>query len=236
MQEDFQVKLQYHTKLNPKVWQSNHKIRPDLRMKLIQFGKTWMTFAGIPRDAVTDIILTGGNANYNYTPASDLDVHLMVDMKKLGKAFGPRIDQFMQAKKQLWTLTHDVKILGYPLEPYAQDNTAKFPKGQGVYSLMHDGWIQEPAWQANMNFKTNPALKQKVQYYMDLIDDVIKHKMGHSAVEALKNRIWTMRAAAIADMGEFAPENLVFKELRNQGYLDKLNNYDKQRQDKKLSL
>ena len=236
MQEDFQVKLQYHTKLNPKVWQSNNKIRPDLRMKLIQFGKTWMTFAGIPRDAVTDIILTGGNANYNYTLASDLDVHLMVDMKKLGRVFGPRLDDFMQAKKQLWTITHNVKIASYPLEPYAQDNQSKFPKGQGVYSLLHDGWIQEPAWQANMNFRSDPLLKQKVQYYMDLIDDIIKHKMGHSAVEALKTKIRTMRSASIADNGEFGFENLVFKELRNQGYLDKLNDYDKRRQDKKLSL
>lgn len=236
MQEDFDVMLQYHNRLNPKVWQSNNKIRPELRAKLLQFGRTWQDFAGIPRAAVTDMILTGGNANYNYTPASDLDVHVMVDMKKLGKLFGPRLDDFMQAKKQLWTLTHNVKILGYPLEPYAQDNKSKFPKGQGVYSLMHDGWIQEPAWQANMNFKTDPALKQKVKYYMDLIDDIIKHKMGHSSVEAMKMRLRTMRSAAIADKGEFAPENLVFKELRNQGYLDKLNDYDKKRQDKKLSL
>lgn len=236
MQEDFQVKLQYHTKLNPKVWQSNNKIRPELRTKLLQFGKTWQSFAGIPQSAVTDIILTGGNANFNYTPFSDLDVHIMVDRNKLGKMFGPRLDDFMQAKKQLWTLTHNVRVLGYPLEPYAQDKDSKFPKGQGVYSLMHDGWIQEPAWQANMNFRNDPVLKQKVQYYMNLIDSIIKNKMGHSAVEALKNRIWTMRAASIADNGEFGFENLVFKALRNAGYLDKLNKYDNDRLDKKLSL
>ena len=236
MQEDFQVKLQYHTKLNPKVWQSNNKIRPELRIKLMKFGRTWQDFAGIPKSAVTDIILTGGNANYNYTPASDLDVHIMVDMTKLGKLFGPKLDELMQAKKQLWTLTHNVNILGYPLEPYAQDNKSKFPKGQGVYSLMHDGWIQEPVWQPNMDFRNDPIIKQKVQHYMDLIDDIIFHKMGHSSVEALKTRLRTMRSAAIASGGEFAPENLVFKELRNQGYLDRLNEYDKKRQDKKLSF
>jgi hypothetical protein len=45
-----------------------------------------------------------------------------------------------------------------------------------------------------------------------------------------------MRNAAISKGGEFSFENLVYKELRNQGYLDKLSVYAKTRQDKKLSL
>jgi len=235
MQEDVQIKLQYHDRLNPKIWQLNNKLRPEIRQKLLQFGKTWQTFAGIPNSAVTDVILTGGNANYNYTPFSDLDVHLLVDKSKL-TMFGAKLDDQMQAKKQLWTLTHDVKVLGYPLEPYAQDNTSKFPKGQGVYSLKRDAWIQEPVFETGIDFKNDPRLKQKVQHYMDLIDDIIKHHMSQAAVDALKTKLRNMRSAAIAKGGEFSFENLVFKELRNQGYLDKLNAYEKSRQDKKLSL
>jgi hypothetical protein len=235
MQEDVNIKLQYHSSLNQKIWQLNNKIRPELRQKLLQFGKTWQVFAGIPNSAVTDVILTGGNANYNYTPYSDLDVHLLVDKSKL-TMFGSKLDDQLMAKKQLWTLTHNVTVLGYPLEPYAQDNKAPFPKGQGVYSLKKDAWIQEPVFQTGINFKNDPRLKQKVQHYMDLIDDIIKHKMGMSAVDAIKTKLWTMRNAAISKGGEFSFENLVYKELRNQGYLDKLSVYAKTRQDKKLSL
>ena len=45
-----------------------------------------------------------------------------------------------------------------------------------------------------------------------------------------------MRGDSIAQGGEFAFGNLVFKELRNAGYLDKLSDYDKSRKDKALSL
>jgi len=45
-----------------------------------------------------------------------------------------------------------------------------------------------------------------------------------------------MRASAIQKSGEFAFENLVFKELRNTGVLDKMNEYIRTRQDEKLSL
>ena len=45
-----------------------------------------------------------------------------------------------------------------------------------------------------------------------------------------------MRAAAIQQGGEFSFENLVFKELRNRGYMDKLSNYLKANKEKQLSL
>lgn len=235
LEEDVKLSLQYHKQMNPKLWSSDKKLRAEVRSKLLQFAKTWQTFAGIPNDSVVDIILTGGNANYNYTRFSDLDVHLLVDKSKL-TMFGAKLDDQMQAKKQLWTLTHDVKVLGYALEPYAQDKDSKFPRGQGVYSLKNERWLQEPIYQQNLTFRNDPILKQKVEHYMDLIDSIIKHHMGQSAIDSLKTRLKTMRNAAIAKGGEFSRENLVFKELRNQGYLDKLNDYEKSEQDKKLSL
>ena len=235
MQEDVKIKLQYQPNLNQKIWNLNNKLKPEVRQKLLQFAKTWQVFASIPSSAVTDVILTGGNANYNYTPFSDLDVHLLVDRSKL-TMFGSTIDDQMQAKKQLWTLTHNITVLGYPLEPYAQDKNSKFPKGQGVYSLKNDKWLQEPVFETGIDFKNDPRLKNKVEHYMDLIDAIIDHNMGQSAIDSIKTKLRTMRNAAIAKGGEVSFENLVFKELRNQGYLDKLNTYEKTKQDKKLSL
>jgi hypothetical protein len=45
-----------------------------------------------------------------------------------------------------------------------------------------------------------------------------------------------MRAGAIEKGGETAPENLVFKELRNRGYLDKMSKYTRNLEDESLSL
>jgi len=45
-----------------------------------------------------------------------------------------------------------------------------------------------------------------------------------------------MRKAGIKKAGEFSQENLIFKELRNKGYLDRMNQYIKSKEDEKLSL
>ena len=223
MQED--ITLKYHIRLNPKLWQMNNKLRPEIRAKLNQFAKQWQTFASIPSSAIVDVILTGGNANFNYTQFSDLDVHIVVDPKKM--KLGGSLRDEVQAKKKAWSVTHDVKVIGYPVEPYAQDQKDPFPRGQGVYSLTQDKWLQEPVWQTGMNFRNDPILKQKIKHWSDIIDDTIKHKMSASVVDGIKTKLKNMRSSAIARGGEFAPENLVFKELRNQGYLDKLSAYEK---------
>ena len=235
LEEELKIKLQYHSKLNPKIWINENKLRTEVKTKLLQFAKAFQSFANIPQAAIEDIILTGGNANYNYTKYSDLDVHIMVDKAKV-TGFGLRLDDAMQDKKMLWTLTHNIKVLGYPIEPYAQDVHSKFPTGQGVYSLKSDKWIQKPVFQKNLDFKNDPRLKNKVESYMKMIDDMIKHKMGKTAFDALKTKLKNMRNSAIAAGGEFSFENLVFKELRNQGYLDKMNAYSTNIQDKSLSL
>ena len=228
------ISLQYHNNLNPKLWDDG-KLKSEVRGKLIQFAETWRDFANIPKEMVQDIVMTGGNANYNYTEQSDIDVHLVVDRDGFGL---PRdfIDQFLQDKKILWTMTHpDIKVYGYPLEPYAQDPSETIPMNQGQYSLMNDQWIQMPT-NLNIDFTGNQVLQDKVDHYKQVIDRLIRSNASSNALKAIKNKITSARGPAIAKGGEFSLENLVFKELRNQGYIDKIDMYTKSEQDKALSL
>ena len=228
------ISLQYHNNLNPKLWDDG-QLKPEVRGKLIQFAETWRDFAMIPKEMVQDIVMTGGNANYNYTDQSDIDVHLVVDRDGFGL---PRdfIDQFLQDKKILWTMTHpDIKVYGYPLEPYAQDPSETIPMNQGQYSLMNDQWIQMPT-NLNIDFTGNQVLQDKVDHYKQVIDRLIRSNASSNALKAIKNKITSARGPAIAKGGEFSLENLVFKELRNQGYIDKIDMYTKSEQDKALSL
>ena len=228
------ISLQYHNNLNPKLWDDG-KLKSEVRGKLIQFAETWRDFAMIPKEMVQDIVMTGGNANYNYTDQSDIDVHLVVDRDGFGL---PRdfIDQFLQDKKILWTMTHpDIKVYGYPLEPYAQDPSETIPMNQGQYSLMNDQWIQMPT-NLNIDFTGNQVLQDKVDHYKQVIDRLIRSNASSNALKAIKNKITSARGPAIAKGGEFSLENLVFKELRNQGYIDKIDMYTKSEQDKALSL
>ena len=228
------ISLQYHNNLNPKLWDDG-QLKPEVRGKLIQFAETWRDFAMIPKEMVQDVVMTGGNANYNYTDQSDIDVHLVVDRDGFGM---PRdfIDQFLQDKKILWTMTHpDIKVYGYPLEPYAQDPAESIPMNQGQYSLMNAQWIQMPT-NLNLDFTGNKVLQDKVDHYKHVVDRLIRSSASSAALKGIKNKITAARGPAIAKGGEFSLENLVFKELRNQGYIDKIDMYLKSEQDKALSL
>lgn len=230
---EFNISLQYHDTLNPKLWK-DEKLDPDVRAALILFAKTWARFADIPPSLIQDIIMLGGNTNYNYTDMSDIDVHVLIDRSQLGSN-KRLVDDYLQVKKTLWTLTHDITVKGYPLEPYAQDITAPFQKGQGVYSLLNDKWIQKPI-HGSYNFASDKHLKHKVKQYMHMIDHMIKFKSSVEEFKDLRDKLKDMRSSGIEKGGEFSFENLVFKELRNKGYLDKMNAYEKNVLDSELSI
>lgn len=226
--------LQYHSELNPKLWQDG-KLKEEVRGKLLQIAATWMKFANIPAEAVVDIIITGGNVNFNYTPLSDVDLHLVISRDSLNPNRA-LIDDYLQDKKILWTLSHqDINIYGYPVELYAQDVNEQPHENQGVYSIQRNEWISMPR-NLGLDFESDHHLQKKVQFYKDLIDKMISQQATVGTFEMLKKRIKKLRGDSIAKSGEFAFGNLVFKELRNQGYLDKMDAYQKSKLDKMLSL
>jgi hypothetical protein len=222
--------LAYHKELNPSLWDHNI-LKPNIRDTLLITARAWMTFAKIPSDCVKDIVVVGGNANYNYTPLSDIDVHIMTDYTKLGKYIGATniddvSDYIMKAKAQWMKSSNSTKVQGYDIEPYAMNIEEKWPVGEGVYSLISSKWIQTPKWDFSVTDTIrSPTLRAKVKYYKHLIDHLISTKAPISDFKALSDKLYNMRASAIQNLGEFAFENLVFKELRNQGYLDKMDRY-----------
>lgn len=229
---ELKLTLRSHEKLNPALW-SNEKLDPEVWRSLNKISKEWADFANIPASAIRDVILTGGNANYNYTSQSDIDLHLVVDKEKIDCQ--GLLDDYLQSKKQLWALTHDITVKGQPVELYAQDFRDPFREGQGIYSLKSNRWLQEPTkYKINRN---HPEVVRKTKQFMIMIDDVIDMKTDDiPTLKKIKDRLKSMRSSAIEKGGESAPENLVFKELRNRGYLDKLSKYIRNIEDESLSL
>ena len=230
--KELKLTLKTHDKLNPKLWNGD-KMDPEVWRALNKIGKEWADFANIPQSAIRDVIVTGGNANYNYTKHSDIDLHLVVDKDKI-ECQG-LLDDYLQSKKQLWALTHDIKVKSQPVELYAQDHRDGIKEGQGVYSIRSGKWLQEPT-QRKLN-RNDPEVVRKVKDWMDQIDNLIDSKSDDKEqFKKLKQRLKGMRAGAIEKGGEYSPENLVFKELRNRGYLDKMNKYLRNLEDEELSL
>ena len=224
--------LQTHEELNPKLWK-DEKLDPEVWTALNKIAKEWAKFANIPSRSIKDIILVGGNANYNYTKHSDVDLHLVIDKK--GVKCDGLVDDYLLSKKQLWALTHDITVKGQPVELYAQDSGDTFKKGQGVYSLKSNRWLQQPE---RVKFDANDrAVKDKVNDLSKTINDLIDSKSNDiGQFRRLKARLKGMRSTAIEKGGEYAPENLAFKELRNRGVLDRMTKYLRDLEDQELSL
>ena len=228
------ITLQYHTELNSKIW-DGMKLKDEVRGKLVQIASAWVQFAKIHPDTIQDIIITGGNVNYNYTPQSDIDLHIVIsrDTMNPDRAL---VDEYLQDKKILWTLSHQgINIYGYPVELYAQDIAEQPHANQGVFSVKRNQWIAMPQ-HLDIDFESDYHLQKKVQFYKDLIDKMVLQNATDGSFDMIKQKIKKMRGDSIAKDGEFAFGNLVFKELRNQGYLDKMDMYQKSNQDKALSL
>lgn len=233
MLNETHLNLQYHGTLNPKLWKDD-KLDPLVRVRLIQIAFMWVDYANIPRSLVRDIILTGGNANYNYTPKSDLDVHVIINRSELGisKDF---VDKYVKDKKELWTINHSISIKGYPVELYAQDISEKYIENQGVYSLIKNDWIKSPKY-LDIDFSKDKLLKQKILSTIHIIDRMIKEKVDPQTIKDFKLKLTSGRKSSVSSGGEYTQENLIFKELRNRGYFQKIDKYVKKLENEQLSL
>lgn len=236
----FDTTLMYHDKLNPLLWKKD-RLRKDVLNALLRIAHDWATFSRISFDSIKDIIITGGNCNYNYTSFSDLDLHLVVDMKNIIK--DPDIlDDWLYDKKVLWAKYHpNIRIKGYPVELYAQDEKQSIMKSQGVYSLIQDEWLAKPTRQNVQDLNNDKNLIRKIKYYMKQIDSFTNEftyatKETINQARKLKARFHRMRAAGIQKSGEFAHENLIYKALRNMGKLDQLNDFLRYAEDREYSI
>ena len=136
-------------------------------------------------------------------------------------------------KKTLWELTHNVTIYGVKAEPYIERPKVTRKKSQGVYSLMKKTWIQEPERiEGDVEEK---EIEKKVNNFKTRIDALIKNENVEGLRELVK-KLRDSRSVSLQKYGEYGFENMVFKELRNQGYIDKVRTVVVNLKSKSLSL
>jgi len=230
--------------LNPDIWTnpdspSDTKMVEDVRLRLIEIADAFIEFLGYDI-FVQDITMTGSLANYNWSDFSDIDLHVMYDYKESGPEEELFKDLF-KLKKTLFNSTHDITVKGYEVELYVQD-TNEPHYSTGVYSVLYNEWIEEPE-QENVTIDTN-VIKGKVEQWQDMIDTVIEDveegdedlESSIEKIDKLKDKIKKYRQCGLEDEGEYSYENLVFKFLRRNGYIQKLFDFQNDLLDKSLSL
>lgn len=216
--------VEYHTELNPAVWVkdgNNYTVIPEVRKTLLEAAEEFAEFVGlenIPSVKRKDITLTGSSANYNWTEASDVDLHILVNTESVAKEYKEAIVELFDAKRKLWNETHDIRVKNFPVEFYVQDDADTY-QSTGVYSLLNEEWLEKPTY--NPPDVDEDAVKQKYNSMLSDIQVALKSNKI-TTVERAFEKIMNIRKAGLAKGGEFAVENIVFKKLRADGWIEKL--------------
>jgi len=220
--------VKFHNRLNPKIWGRDEHLLPEVREKLMAIADNFREFLGVGDLDVRDITISGSNAAYNYTPYSDIDLHLVVEFPADNEIY----QELFNAKKYQYNDEHTLSIGGVPVELYVQ-NADEPPVSQGEYSIPREEWIQVPRRKRAQVDDT--CVRAKVE---DL-DARIHSAIGSGNAESM-GRLWdkikAMRQSGLAQEGEFGCENIVFKILRNKGCIRDLRAARTAAQDRELSL
>jgi hypothetical protein len=222
--------VKFHNQLNPRLWDQREHLKPDVHAKLMEIARDFQEFLGVPDLEIKDITVSGSNAAYNYTPHSDVDLHLVVDMPDARNSEVFR--ELFDAKKFQYNTEHDIRIGGYDVELYVQDAEQEH-HSQGIYSLLQNQWISVP--KRRKPDVDDISVRSKYEDVGHRIESAIRN--GDTAqIEDVWNKLKTMRKQGLEREGEFAPENIVFKMLRNNGTIGKLKQARQAVRDRELSL
>ena len=222
--------IKFNNKLNPKLWDADEHLHPKVRDQLLKIADDFREFLGVDNLQVKDVTISGSNAAYTYTPYSDVDLHLVVDLPEADNNEVYR--ELFDAKKYQYNDQHNFKIGSYNIELYVE-NANKPPHSQGIYSLVHNKWIDVPK-------RRHPKLDDIsiCSKYEDLshrIEQAVESN-DFKTISTLATKIKNMRQAGLDKHGEFASENLAYKALRNQGLIDKLYTARNAAKDQALSI
>lgn len=222
--------FELHNTLNPKIWGTDNKLLPDVKVKLDEIVDEFADSIDVPL-TIIDAHIVGSNASYNYTEHSDLDLHCIVNFARIDA--DPIITEaWMWAQKKLFNDEYDITINGINVEIYVEDigsNTTS----NGIYSLFEDDWIKFPepidaevdqeaidAWVDDLKVDLRYVLKSdNIRDIQDTIDE-----------------LYLIRKNGLATDGEYGVGNQVFKEIRNLGYLDQLNDKIARLKSEQLSI
>lgn len=229
--------------LSNKIWDNKNVLNPKIRKKLLEITNEYVDFIGIDF-FVHDVLFTGSLANYNWSEFSDVDLHILIDMDEFDEDQNKDsvilhniVKEFFDAKEKVWKSKHNIKIKGYDVELYIQDVNQEHVSS-GVYSVLNDKWIIKP--EKTLRKIDEKKILEKGEEYGKKIDELVKkhnsNKDISQEVKDLYKKIKNFRQSGLESGGEYSYENLTFKLLRRNGYIEKILNLRTSVTNKKLSL
>jgi len=224
--------------LNPDLWDSEEKLNEEIGNRLYEIAKEFFKSLKLDWVDIVDITLTGSLANYTWSSYSDIDLHIIVDYKQVDEN-QELVEGFLRKASSLWNRGHNILIKDFEVEVYIQDANEPHYSG-GVYSVKYDRWVEIPVREdPKIDFNN---VKRKAADLMDHIDEVSElfldkdYEKTLEEAEKIRDKIRKFRQSGLETGGVFSVENLAFKVLRRNGYLQILSSTRIMAYDKTMSI
>jgi hypothetical protein len=237
----------YHKRLNRNIFDADRaekaKLMPEVREKAMLNAKEFAQFVGLPWSRVLDVRFKGSLANYNYTPRSDFDLHLVSDVTALEM-------EIYTNKRIIWKEKYGfgIRIMGFPVEPMIE-RPDKIHSSSAIYSIMKDEWIDKPVYLKKPNLDRVKAHRLYIKWRKLVTDAFKEYRKNPSSKNLGKLRDVERKIRGERDLAlpgspdqdkrismEFSPENSAFKRLRDTGVFDKIRDIYEEDKIRKLSL
>ena len=233
--------IEKHNELNQKLFDGDH-LKPEVREKAEEIINEFLKILAEDevKLIVRDVILTGSNASYNYTKDSDIDLHIIAETESFEES-ADVYAKLYRAYGRIFGNKFEISFYGIPVEIYVETE-ANPVVSNGIYSVMFDKWVKEPSAiaipeidQKAINKAAKPWIDEAKALIKEVDDNVAD---GEEKIDSYITRIYELRQKGIysAAGNEYSTENLIFKEVRNAGLLDRLKKLKNVLISKKLSL
>ena len=207
-------------------------MKSQVRLKLMDIADEFWDGMGIDWVKPKDYIVRGSLANYNWSEYSDIDLHLVVDFKKVYKKT-EFVKSHFDALKNQWNKKHEqLKIYGYPVELYVEDIDEE-NESAGTYSLFKNEWISKPSKLKSDAVRDKGIIRKFAADLMtriDRLEEMLKEAKDQKRKEFVFKRakklfkqMRFLRKKGLKENGEMSDGNIIWKICKRMGYIQKLN-------------
>jgi hypothetical protein len=169
--------------LSPELWK-NEKMKASVKSIIIKRLELWLkTKTNKP---IKKILMLGSMAGYQFTSQSDIDVNFVIDVsdEKRDEIAGDMAEELNGRKLQ---------GTEHPINYYISNTFKSEWKGQALYDVIKDTWIQKPEAQEQGTIITNfRAVSEIARFFIAGVDMVLSEYQSdvaayESYVSALKS-------------------------------------------------
>ena len=217
--------VEKHDNLNTKLFTKDGVLKDKVRDKMLEIVDEFLTDLKEQdiKIKVDDILFIGSNASYNYTKDSDLDIHIIADTSEIADTLN-LYKVIYNAYKSAFNRKFEIELNKVPVELYVETQDTPLVSN-GIYSVMNDTWVKEPTKEDIPEVDQeaiDKAFKPWEKRYKALVANTTDEVKDETEIDKLITKLYELRQAGLSSEGEYSIGNLVFKEMRNKGYLDAL--------------